>query len=1168
MADKRISQLIERTDIANNDVLPIVASGATTTNKVTISTIQDWMQENLDVGVTSVGLSMPSAFTVTNSPVTASGNIAVAGAGTTAQYIRGDGSLADFPSSTGGGSSVSYYLNGSVNQGTIGGVAYRELSKEPIFGAGTDITINANGYVASFITDAGDPNLLLIPAGNWNFETYFSASSGGGSPTFYIELYKVSGSTSTLIASNSNAPELIAFGTNLNPYFSALAVPATTLALTDRLALRYYVTTSGRTITLHTENDHLCQIITTFTTGLTALNGLTAQVQNFATGTSGTDFNISSSGTTHTFNIPSASATARGLVTTGTQTIQGTKTFITSNYTTFTNNDFFQVEFSNGSSKLNLGSASNIGHIASNGDLRFNTNYPTDALGSPKLTIASNGQATFSVDSVINGVNVGKGGGSISSNTRLGVNSIQLNTTGTANTGIGNFTLQNNTTGSGNTAIGSASMQLNTTGGSNTAVGLVALTNNTTGNANTATGAYALENNTTGSDNTAFGQSALENNTTATGNTAVGLSALQSNTTGTSNTATGRNALKFNTAGNSNTAFGSDALFTNTVSGANTAVGHQSLHFNTGGENTAVGFLSLYENTTGQNNTALGESALLRNTTGSNNIGIGNDAGSVTPSGQNTTGSNSIFIGSDTRALANNQTNQIVIGHNAIGGGSNTVVIGNDSITSNQFKGNLETSRSSDFIRLSPNNGTANLIQGSGSVPLHILTSNSLGLGVGSTPQVTIASDGQATFTGNVTSNGTLTSRTLTNTEPNLLLSRNNADNGFGVIRILDGGTISFENGATGATQTSRLSLDGTTGAATFTGALNGTTASFSDTISISKPTSVSLNVTTTASLGFGSIFLANGDGTTSGKFSYVSYYNAQSVPQEWRAGLIGSNDFYIRNNTAGRNDLVVTTGGNVGIGNTNPFNGATSLRGIALSDRAALFQLNVNNHTYLTSNLYYDGTDWRRIVASGGSFLQLSDASGGELKVFGTASGAAGSAASMVKRLEINSSGSVIVGESYMSYPVSIEAQSGGGQLALTRSGAVAEFYMGGTTGGGTQLFVRSGGSGGVRLDAGSTGWVSASDIRLKDIEKPIENAVESLSTLQTVYYSWKDSEDKSLHLGLIAQEVEDVFPEIVSESSIDEMKGVNYTELIPVLIKAIQELKAEIDSLKNQMQ
>ena len=234
------------------------------------------------------------------------------GAGTVGQYIRGDGSLADFPATTGGGSSVSYYLNGSVSQGTIGGVAYREVNRTPIFGAGTDISTSSNGYIANFITDAGDPNKLLIPAGNWNLETYFSANNGGGSPTFYVELYKYNGTTFTLIATSSGTPELIAFGTNINPYFTTLAVPETVLALTDRLALRYYVNTSGRTITLHTENGHLCQVITTFTTGLTALNGLTNQVQFFAVGTSGTDFAISSASDTHTFNLPTASGTNRG----------------------------------------------------------------------------------------------------------------------------------------------------------------------------------------------------------------------------------------------------------------------------------------------------------------------------------------------------------------------------------------------------------------------------------------------------------------------------------------------------------------------------------------------------------------------------------------------------------------------------------------------------------------------------------------------------------------------------------------------------------------------------------------------------------------------------------------------------------------------------------------
>jgi hypothetical protein len=281
------------------------------------STTSDWEAVTPASGgsVTSVALTVPPAFSVTGSPITTAGTLAISGAGLATQYVRGDGQLANFPTTGGGGSSVSYYLNGSINQGTIGGSTYYQMSKTAVFGAGTDFTrTNAagNGLIAQFITDVNDPNVLLVPGGNFNLELYFSASSSGGNPSFYVELYKVNGSTFTLLATDVATPEGITQGTVIDAYFTALAVPATVMTLTDRLALRVFVTTSGRTLVLHTENSHLCQVITTLSTGINAINGLTAQVQNLAVGTAGTDFGISSAGSTHTFNLPTASAANRG----------------------------------------------------------------------------------------------------------------------------------------------------------------------------------------------------------------------------------------------------------------------------------------------------------------------------------------------------------------------------------------------------------------------------------------------------------------------------------------------------------------------------------------------------------------------------------------------------------------------------------------------------------------------------------------------------------------------------------------------------------------------------------------------------------------------------------------------------------------------------------------
>ena len=249
-------------------------------------------------------------------------------AGTTSQYWRGDKTWQTLPSNASGGNTVNYYLNGSVAASVA---TYKQMSNTASVGTGTDFSITGNGLIAQFLTDVGNPNRLEIPGGAWNFEMFFSMSSGGGSPKFYVELLKYDGATFTSIASSSAIPETISGGALIDLYLTSLAVPTTPLLVTDRLAVRVYIVNSsgGKTATLHTEDSHLCEIITTFAGGVTLLNGLTDNTQYFQVGTAGANFDIDSTTTpgTHIFILPDASATDRGVITTGAQTIAGVKTF-------------------------------------------------------------------------------------------------------------------------------------------------------------------------------------------------------------------------------------------------------------------------------------------------------------------------------------------------------------------------------------------------------------------------------------------------------------------------------------------------------------------------------------------------------------------------------------------------------------------------------------------------------------------------------------------------------------------------------------------------------------------------------------------------------------------------------------------------------------------------
>ena len=89
-------------------------------------------------------------------------------------------------------------------------------------------------------------------------------------------------------------------------------------------------------------------------------------------------------------------------------------------------------------------------------------------------------------------------------------------------------------------------------------------------------------------------------------------------------------------------------------------------------------------------------------------------------------------------------------------------------------------------------------------------------------------------------------------------------------------------------------------------------------------------------------------------------------------------------------------------------------------------------------------------------------------------------------------------------------------------------------------------------------------SDIRLKDNIEVIPDALAKVQQLRGVTFTRNDVEDlEKRHTGVIAQEVEAVLPEAVSEDN-DGIKNVAYGNMVGLLIEAIKELKTEVDDLK----
>lgn len=109
------------------------------------------------------------------------------------------------------------------------------------------------------------------------------------------------------------------------------------------------------------------------------------------------------------------------------------------------------------------------------------------------------------------------------------------------------------------------------------------------------------------------------------------------------------------------------------------------------------------------------------------------------------------------------------------------------------------------------------------------------------------------------------------------------------------------------------------------------------------------------------------------------------------------------------------------------------------------------------------------------------------------------------------------------------------------------------------------------------ATDWVASSDCRLKTNIKPINNALSMVTQLCGVCYNECNDEKHENKVGLIAQEVLSIIPEIVSQNEpkkddilqgIEDVKyGIKYDKLTAVLVEAIKEQQKQIEELKNQI-
>jgi len=285
-------------------------------------------------------------------------------------------------------------------------------------------------------------------------------------------------------------------------------------------------------------------------------------------------------------------------------------------------------------------------------------------------------------------------------NSALGSSALRSNTSGAENVAIGASALYNNISGNNNTAIGRGA-GLHSTGSGNVFVGYRAGTSETGSNklyiANSATNSPLIYGDFSSQQLLVNGALRITGTLRIDGGNPGANKVLTSDAFGNASwqpSSTANIAINDLTDGSTS---GNSVFLGNSAGNNNT----------TGNGNTGVGYYALYFNTTDSCNSAFGEASLIFKSSGSNNTALGYGAAAFSSNGSQLTNlGSSVFIGFMTKAAnPSNDTNEVVIGSYAIGLGSNTVNLGNDSIKTTALHGDVGIGTTSPKSKLQVDGG-------------------------------------------------------------------------------------------------------------------------------------------------------------------------------------------------------------------------------------------------------------------------------------------------------------------------------------------------------------------------------------------------------------------------------------------------------------------------------